>query len=75
MPDNPLYQKFDEIKHKLTELEAEFLAAHGSLSTLDDKDIPEAEREKHAKTLLFYESVLAVVSPTNAKLEEIITKE
>jgi len=75
MPDNPLYQKFSEIKQKLTEVEAEFLAAHQSLSTENDKDIPEAESEQHAKTLMFYESVLAVITPTNAKLEEIITEE
>ena len=75
MAENPLYQKFNEIKQKLTEVEAEFLAAHQSLSSENYKDIPEAESEQHAKTLLFFESVLAVVTPTNAKLEEIITEE
>ena len=75
MPDNSLYQKFNEIKQNLTKLEAEFLAAHGSLSTLMEKDIPDTEREQYAKTILFYESALSVISPANAKLEEIINEE
>jgi len=75
MPDNQLYQKFNEIKQNLTELEAKFLADHSSLSTLMADDIPDAEREQYAKTILFYESALSVISPANAKLEEIITEE
>jgi len=75
MQDNPLYQKFNEIKQKLNETEAEFLAAHQSLSTENYKDLSEAESEQHAKTLLFYESVLGVISSTNAKLEEIVIEQ
>ena len=75
MPDNSLYQRFKEIRQNLNEAEAEFLAAHSNLSTQVANDIPEAEKEQHAKTLLFYESALAVITPTNAKLEEIIIEE
>ena len=75
MSDNSLHQKFKELRKNLTELEAEFLAAHAGLSAQASEDTPEAQSEQHAKTLLFYESVLGVITPTNAKLEEVIIEE